>query len=92
MLVELVNKYVKDNYVEQRVFVLGDNMDQRRIGDGSEKEKCGCSNQSLNQIIIRVIQVMIGEQFFIFVGDSYNFYCYCVLIVRFIGNLMINFI
>lgn len=48
MLVELVNKYVKDNYVEQRVFVLGDNMDQRRIGDGSEKEKCGCSNQSLN--------------------------------------------
>lgn len=44
MLAELVNKHVKDNHAEQRAFVLGDNMDQRRTGDGSEKEKCGCSN------------------------------------------------
>jgi len=44
MLAELVNKHVKDNHAEQRAFVLGDSMDQRRTGEGSEKEKCGCSN------------------------------------------------
>ena len=44
LLAELVNKHVKDNHAEQRAFVLGDSMDQRRTGEGSEKEKCGCSN------------------------------------------------
>ncbi|CAH3015503.1 unnamed protein product [Porites evermanni] len=45
MLAELVNKHVKDNHAQQRAFVLGDSMDYGLIKtEGSEKEKCGCSN------------------------------------------------
>ena len=45
MLAELVNKHVKDNHAEQRAFVLGDSLERGlRPGEGSEKEKCGCSN------------------------------------------------
>lgn len=45
MLAELVNKHVKDNHAEQRVFVLGDSVERGlRTGEAVEKEKCGCSN------------------------------------------------
>ena len=45
MLAELVNKHVKDNHAEQRAFVLGDSLERGlRTGEGSDKEKCGCSN------------------------------------------------